>query len=476
MSSLLRDLERQVDVGQVLSRPADRAAYAYDAFGASGDRHLPDAVAFPASTEEVAGVIQVCAHHGVPVVPRGAGTGYSGGAVAVRGGVVVNLVRMARVLGVERDAQRVHAEAGVVTAVVHRRADELGLYYPPDPGSASTSTLGGNVACNAGGAHARRYGVTGDHLVGATAVLADGSVHRLGESGAGDAALLRLLPGSEGTLAVVTEVLLRVIPAPASRITMAATFADMGRAGAAVSGLAAAGVLPAALEFLDNAALRAVARAGAHPIDPEAGALVLIDVEGDAAPTLEQAAAVRAALEAAGAARIHQAAGRAEAARLWAIRKAVSAAVATVMVGKVNEDIVVPLDRIAETVALVHTLGERHRIPTVVFGHLGDGNLHATFLLDPRLRGERERADAAAAELFEAVLTMGGAITGEHGVGYTKLPWVERQLGAEAVELMRSVKQTLDPQGLLNPGKKIPAAPAADGATPPARSELAATR
>ncbi|MFN2451233.1 MAG: FAD-binding oxidoreductase [Candidatus Dormibacteria bacterium] len=475
MSSLLRDLERQVDVDHVLSRAADRAAYAYDASGASGERHLPDAVVFPASTAEVAGVVQVCAHHGVPIVPRGAGTGYAGGAVALHGGVVVNTVRMSSVLGLERDAMRVHAEAGVVTDAVHRGVVPLGLYYPPDPASASTSTLGGNVVCNAGGAHARRYGVTADYLVGATAVLADGSVHRVGESGDGDAALLRLLPASEGTLAIVTEVLLRLISSPAARVTFAATFADMGSAAAAVSGIGRARVVPAALEFLDKAALRAVANAGADPMDADAGALVLAEVEGDAGTTDEEARAVEGALQAAGATRIHRATGRAEAARLWAIRKAVSAAVATVRVGNVTEDIVVPLERVAETVALVHALGERHRLPAVVFGHLGDGHLQATFLLDPRV-GERPRADAAAAELLAAVLDAGGSATGEHGVGYAKLPWVERQLGPGAVELMRGVQQALDPQGLLNPGKKIPAFDAAPSSAQPANAEVPVAR
>ena len=462
--SLARDLAHQVGTAQVLTRPADLAAYAWDAFGASGDRHLPQAVVFPASAGEVSGVIQVCAHHGLPVVPRGAGTGYSGGATPILGGVVLNLCRMTRVLGLEPEAMRIHVEAGVLTATVHRRAAAAGLYYPPDPGSSTTSTIGGNVACNAGGPHALRYGTTADHLLGATAVLADGRIVRTGEGGDGGRELLALLCGSEGTLGVVTDVILRLVAAPAARSTIAGVFADMERAVAAVAEMSTARLVPAALEFLDGAALDAVARTGVEAIAPGAGALLLVEVEGDPAATAAEADLVRSSLGRAGAAAVIAAADAAEAARLWATRKAISAAVARVMIGKVNEDVVVPRDRVAELVALTRRLGAEHDVPVVNFGHLGDGNLHATFLIDPRIPGERARADAAAAQLFEAVLAMDGSLTGEHGIGHTKLAYLERQLGEGGVALMRRIKAQLDPRGLLNPGKKVPGAHAAAAA------------
>ena len=460
-SALIRDLEGQVDTPNVSTRPADLAAYAYDAFGASGERHLPDAVVFPGSSEEVAGVVQVCAHHGVAVIPRGAGTGYSQGAVAVGGGVVVCLTRMTRVLGVERDAMRMHVEAGVITSTVHNRAAAEGLYYPPDPGASTTSTIGGNVACNAAGPHALRYGATSEYVVGATIVTGDGRIVHIGEGGDGDTGTLRLVAGSEGTLGIITQVLLRLTPAPAARITMSATFADMEAAAAAVARISAAGVVPAALEFMDAAALDAIAEAGIAEIDRAAGAMVLVEVEGDAGTTEREAEACRSALDTAGATRVDQAMNAAEAKRLWGLRKAISAAVATVTIGKVNEDVVVPRHRIAELIAYTRELHARHALPVVVFGHLGDGNLHVTFLIDPRRPGERARADAACAELFARVLEMGGALTGEHGVGTTKLPFVEQQLGADQIALMRRIKATFDPFGILNPGKKIPAAPAA---------------
>jgi D-lactate dehydrogenase len=464
-SAAQRDLEQQVGAAHVHTRPADLAAYAFDAFGASGERRLPDAVVLPATTEEVSGVVRVCAHHGLPVVPRGAGTGYAAGAVAVHGGVILNLCRMNRILGLEVEGQRLHAEAGVVTAAIHRRAAAAGLHYPPDPGSATTSTIGGNVACNAAGPHAFRYGTTADFLVGATAVLGDGEIVQLGEPGgrSGALPLLGLLAGSEGTLAVITEVVLRLLPAPAARATLAGQFADLEDAFGAVAEITGQGLMPAALEFLDRSALEAVARTGIVKV-PGGAALVLVELEGDEARVRAEVAAAGSALSSAGAVHLERATDSADAARLWEIRKAVSAAVATVMVGKLNEDVVVPRDRIAELVARTEEIGTRHRVPVVNFGHLGDGNLHVTFLIDPRLPGERARGDAAGADLFETVLAMGGSLSGEHGVGTTKLAYAERQLGTAGMALMRRVKQRYDPRDVLNPGIKLPwSDPAAAG-------------
>jgi glycolate oxidase len=452
---VLRDLERQVGTSHLYTRPADLAAYAYDAYGASGLRRVAEAIVFPGSTDEVAGVVAVCARHGVAVVPRGAGTGYAGGAAA-DGGVILNLCRMTRVGALELEAQRLAVEAGVVTAGVHARASAAGLYYPPDPGSSSTSTIGGNVACNAAGPHALRYGTTSDYVVGLTAVLADGRVLRLGE-GADAPQLIPLLCGSEGTLAVITEVLLRLIPAPEARATLAATFSDVGGAAAAVAAIAGAGIVPAALEFLDRAALDAIAATGAGDVAPGAGAVLIVEVEGAAAAVNAQGEVVRGALSAAAALTIDHATSAVEAARLWKLRKSVSAAVAKVRIGKVNEDVVVPRDRVAELVERSRQIGAANGLGVVTFGHLGDGTIHATFLIDPRVPGDRLRAAAAAEQLFDTVLAMGGSLSGEHGVGTAKLAFVERQLGSEQVALMRRIKRALDPAGILNPGKKIPA-------------------
>jgi glycolate oxidase len=451
---VLRDLERQVGTSHVYTRPADLAAYAYDAYGASGLRRLGDAVVFPGSTDEVAGVVAVCAAHGVAVVPRGAGTGYAGGAAA-DGGVILNLCRMTHVRALEADAQRLAVEAGVITAAVHASAAAAGLYYPPDPGSSSTSTIGGNVACNAAGPHTLRYGTTTDFVAGLTAVLADGRVVRLGE-GADAPQLIPLLGGSEGTLAVITEVLLRLIPAPTARATLAGTFDGMESAAAAVAAITEAGIVPAALEFLDRAALDAIAATGAGEVAPGAGALLIVEVEGGTTEVNTHGDSVRGALAHSGARTVDHATSAVEAARLWRLRKSVSAAVAKVQIGKVNEDVVVPRDRVAELVSRSRQIGVATELGVVNFGHLGDGNIHTTFLIDPRVPGDRLKAAAAAEQLFETVLSMGGSLSGEHGVGTAKLAFVERQLGSEQVALMRRLKRAFDPAGILNPGKKIP--------------------
>jgi D-lactate dehydrogenase len=364
---------------------------------------------------------------------------------------------MNRIIGLDADGQRLRAEAGVVTAAIHRRAAAAGLHYPPDPGSATTSTIGGNVACNAAGPHAFRYGTTADFLVGATAVLSDGRIVRLGEAaGRSDAPpLLGLLAGSEGTLAVITEVALRLLPAPAARATLAARFAGLEAAFGAVAAITRQGVVPAALEFLDRSALEAVAATGIVEV-PGGAALVLVELEGEEATVRAEVEAAGSALSSAGAVHLERAADPAEATRLWEVRRAVSAAVAMVMIGKINEDVVVPRDRIAELVARTEEIGSRHRLPVVNFGHLGDGNLHVTFLIDPRRPGERARGDAAGADLFETVLGMEGSLSGEHGVGTTKLAYAERQLGAAGMGLMRRVKRRYDPSGMLNPGIKLP--------------------
>jgi glycolate dehydrogenase FAD-linked subunit len=455
--SLLRGLTEAVGSDHVYSRPADLAAYAYDAFGASGNRELPLAVVFPKTTQEVSAVMRECAAQHVAVVPRGAGTGYSGGAIGT-GAVILSLVRMNRIGEPDRKAMRIRVQAGAVTAAIHAKAAAAGLYYPPDPGSSPTCTIGGNIACNASGPHSLRYGSTADYVTDLELVMSSGEIVNVGEAAAGGYDLAALVCGAEGTLAVVTEASLRLLEAPAAKATLRAVFNDMQTASASVGAIAKAGVVPAALECMDTAAVDAVRNAGASDVPEGVGALVLVEVEGDAKSVDADAETIMAALKDAGAGMVEHARDAADAHRLWAARHAVSAAVATVMIGKVNEDVVVPLDRVAELCDRVREIGIAHKVPALTFGHLGQGNMHVTFMIDPRIDGERSRGNAAAADLFETVLAMGGSLTGEHGVGTKKTDWVERQLGPGTVALMQRIKATLDPTNTLNPGKKIPAA------------------
>lgn len=451
--SLLRGLTAAVGLEHLYDREADRAAYAYDAYGAAGNRELPLAVVFPKTTSEVSAVIRECAAQGVAVVPRGAGTGISGGAVGA-GAVVLSLVRMSRVDRPED--MRISAQSGAITASIHTLATAAGLYYPPNPGSSSTSTIGGNIACNAAGSHSLRYGSTADYVTNLELVLGSGEVITVGETVGGGYDLASLICGSEGTLAVITEATLRLIPAPAAKATLRAVFNDMQAAATWAGVIANAGVVPAALECMDTAAVDAVRNAGAADVPEGVGALLMVEVEGDAKSVDTEAEVILAALRKAGAATVEHARSATDAHRLWAARHAVSAAVATVMIGKVNEDVVVPRDRVAELCDKVREIGVAHDVPALTFGHLGEGNMHVTFMIDPRVEGEREKGDAAAADLFDFVLGMGGSLTGEHGIGTKKIDWVERQLGAGTVALMQRIKSTLDPTNTLNPGKKVP--------------------
>lgn len=453
----LRDLQRQVDTPNVSTRPADRAAYAYDAFGASGDRHLPYAVVFPGTPREVAGVIQVCNHHGVPAIPRGAGTGKAGGAVAVNGGVIVSTARLNAILGLERDAGRLHVEAGTVTARVHAAASAAGLYYPPDPITATTSTIGGNVAYNAAGARAFRYGSTRDYVAGVGVVTANGQQLWLGEGTERDDDLVPLIAGSEGTLGFVTDVLLRLLPAPAARATATATFARVDDACAAGLAIIDAGVIPAALELLDDGSVRALRRAGGREL-AGAGGMLLVEVEGDASRVNTEGETVRSILSLHGAQRIDHASDSARAAALWSLVTAVPAAVATLVIGKVASDVVVPRQRVVEMLREARTVADRHQVDMAAYGHLAEGHVTVSFLMDPRIGADRTRADLALSELFTAVVQMGGSISGEDGVGYAKRDYVDRQLGRDGVAVMSRLKAALDPMGILNPGKKLPLA------------------
>jgi len=453
----LRGLAAIVGSDHVYDREADRAAYAYDAFGAAGNRELPLAVVFPKTTREVSAVVRECAAQGIAVVPRGAGTGIAGGAVGTDA-VILCLTRMSQVDGPED--MRIRTQAGAVTASIHAKAGAARLYYPPNPGSGSTSTIGGNIACNAAGSHSLRYGSTADFVTNLELVLGNGEIITVGETVGAGYDLAALICGSEGTLAVITEATLRLIPAPAAKATLRAVFNDMHAASGCVSVISDAGVVPAALECMDAAAVDAVRNAGAAEVPEGVGALLMVEVEGDAKSVDADAEAILAALKKAGAGMVEHARDAAHAHRLWEARHAVSAAVATVMIGKVNEDVVVPLDRVAELCDKVRIIGTKHQVPALTFGHLGEGNMHVTFMIDPRVAGEREKGDAAAADLFDVVLDMGGSLTGEHGVGTKKVDRVESQLGAGTVALMQRIKSTLDPTNTLNPGKKVPPADA----------------
>jgi len=429
-----------------------------DASVVSGVRGRAAWVVRPGSAEEVAAVVARCYADGVPIVPRGGGTGYAGGAVPFsEDAVVLALDRLRAVRSFDPLLWRMEAEAGVRTADVARIARESGLLYPPDPGAAESSLIGGNVATNAGGPHAFKYGVTGAWVTGVEAVVAPGELVRFGGPVRKDVAgydLRSLLIGSEGTLGVITSVWLRLIPAPEAALPIAALYPGVASGCAAIERVLASGVVPAAVEYLDAGTVRA---AGASfPDGPlEEGFLLLLEADG----TAEEASRARdELLEAAreDALALHAPSAPADVRALWAWRAGVSHAVSAQRGGKLSEDVAVPLDRLAEAIAETVAIGERHGLEACSWGHAGDGNLHSTFLLDPGDAGQAARAETAAGELFDLAIALGGTVSGEHGIGVLKNGRLAQQWSPAAVGLHRAVKDALDPKGLFNPGKKLP--------------------
>jgi glycolate oxidase subunit GlcD len=444
-------------VGLAHVAPADDMRLLQDATEA---RRLParaDAWVRPGTPQEVAAVMAWCYENEVPLTPRGGGTGLAGGAVPLEGGVLLSLDRLTSVFALEPQWWRMHVGAGLSTAHVRRLASENGLLFPPDPGAMEQSQIGGNVATNAGGPHAFKYGVTGRWVSGLEVVLPPGRVVTLGGPLRKDVAgldLTSLMVGSEGTLGIVTAVWLRLTPAPAARLPVAAAYRDVAAGVAAIESVLASGVVPAAIEFLDAGALAAARDVLPLALPREVGFLVLAECDGDASAVEFERGEVTEAL-AAGAVALHSPSDRESIAELWRWRAGISAAVAAQRGGKLSEDIAVPLERLREAIEGVVEIGERLGIPSCSFGHAGDGNLHAAFAFDPGSEVELRVAREGAHAVFALALELGGSVSGEHGVGSLKRDFVSRQLDPSLLELQRNIKRTIDPKGLLNPGKKL---------------------
>jgi glycolate oxidase subunit GlcD len=448
------DLSRLVGAEHVLEAGSG-SPYNHDASRRRGLEGRADAVVLPGSAAEVAAVVRWCYEHDVPVVPRGGGTGLTGGAVATEGGVVCSLERLRAVRELEPALWRVHPEAGVSTRHVQRLARENGLFFGPDPGAAEQSQIGGNVATNAGGPHALKYGVTGAWVTGLEVVLAPGELVALGGWARKDVAgydVKSLMIGSEGTLGVITAVQLGLLPAPEMTIALMVFVRTRAEGCAAMLEVLAAGMRPSALEFMDGETLAFVAGSypGAVPVD--AGFALLVEVDGTPADADAQRDALIELLAEAAVA-IEQ---PREVAALWRWRDGFNGVVTAVRGGKVSEDVVFPVERLQEGLERFEEIGGRHGLRTCAWGHGGEGNVHATVLVDPAREEELDAAEAAGEELFALAISLGGSITGEHGVGWLKRGRLQGQWDARAIEVHEQIKRAFDPKGLLNPGKKAP--------------------
>jgi glycolate oxidase len=463
--SLVDRLERALGPGSVFRGVENVIVYEYD-YGL--DRASPDVVALPRSTADVQLIVREAQAAGVPIVARGAGTGISGGAVPAQGGLVIALTRMNRVLEIDATNRCAVVQPGVVNLDLSKVAEPYGLFFAPDPSSQKASTIGGNVANNAGGPHCLSLGVTVNHVLGLEVVLHDGSVVRLGGKSPDGPGLdlTGLLVGSEGTLGVVTETTVRLLPLPEAVRTTLALFASVEAASEAVSELIGRGLVPSALEMMDRLALSAIEAAFHAGYPPEAGAVLLVEVDGLLEQVEAQAGIVDAVCRAAGAIEIRLAATADERARLWAARKGAASAMGRIAPNYYLHDAVVPRTRLPQILAHVVEIGERYDLPIANLFHAGDGNLHPMILFDVREPGILERVMAAGREILNSCIEAGGTITGEHGVGMEKLSFMPLVFSAADLDVMGRVRSALDPSGNFNPGKILPSGQLLHGAPP----------
>jgi glycolate oxidase len=451
---MIDPLRKLLGPEHVLTEVEDILPYGFD--GTAVLKQRPLAVVFPADAAEVSSIIGLCRKHKVPVVSRGSGTGLSGGSVPVAGGIVLCLQRMSRILELDQRNLTMFVEAGVITQSIFEAADAVGLFYPPDPGSMKISTIGGNVAENSGGLRGLKYGVTRDYVMGMEVVLADGTITWLGNKCVKDVAgysLKDLFIGSEGTLGIVTRVLLKLLPKPAARQTLLATYTRMDTAAATVSAIIAAHIIPCTLEFLDRRTIRCVEDFAHVGLPRDAEAILLIETDGHPAAVADEAAKIEELARTHGATTVTRAKDAAEATRLATARRSAFSALARIRPTTILEDVTVPRSELAGMVQFIEGVAERHNLEIATFGHFGDGNLHPTFLTDERNKEEMHRVETAMDEIFARTLELGGTITGEHGVGLAKKQALRQQFDSGSHLLLRQVKRALDPEGLLNPGK-----------------------
>lgn len=452
-STALDDLKRIFAADALALDPAERLVYGYDN---SRRQSMPDAVAFPTTHEEVVALVRTCLAHRLPLVARGRGTNTTGASVPLEGGIVASFERMNRVLRIDPDNRIAVVEPGLLNGDLQSALAPHRLFWPPDPTSAPYCTIGGNIACNAGGPRAVKYGATRDNVLALRAVAGGGEDFRCGTpttKGATGYDLTRLLVGSEGTLAIVTEATLKLTPLASAKRTLRATYADVAAAARAVSRIMAQPVAPCALEFLDEQCLQLARVHGGEAI-PLAGAMLVIEVDGEPEALAAAIDAVSAAARGDGLLDLAVAANAAEVATLWAARKALSPALRTLSPNKINEDVVVPVSHVPDLVAATRKIAAKHALTIVCFGHAGNGNLHVNLL--PRDAAELARAPAALDEIFDAVIRLEGTLSGEHGIGLAKREFMPRALDANALGLMRAIKREFDPHGILNPGKLLP--------------------
>ncbi|MCS1408318.1 MAG: putative FAD-linked oxidoreductase [Verrucomicrobia subdivision 3 bacterium] len=453
-NQVLPELTTIVGKANVLTRREDLIPYSFD--GTAALKQLPGCVVFASSTDEIAAILKLANQSKIAVVTRGSGTGLSGGSLPSRDCIVLCTVKMDSILEVDEKNLTLLAEPGVTTLNIFNAAEKVGLFYPPDPGSMKVSTIGGNVAENSGGLRGLKYGVTRNYVMGMEVVLPQGEVMWMGNKCVKDVAgysLKDLFVGSEGTLGVITKILLRLIPKPAAKKTMVATFDEMDRAAEAVSAIIAAKIIPCTLEFLDRTTIHCVEDFAKIGLPLECEALLLMETDGHPAVVAEEASEMERICKELGCRELWVAKTAAEGVKLASARRTAFSALARMAPTTILEDATVPRSELATMIRFVNQVAKRYKLKIGTFGHMGDGNLHPTFLTDERKKGEIHRVEKAFKEIFDEAIRLGGTITGEHGVGLAKKSFLPAFVGKTQMNVLRDVRRSLDPKGILNPGK-----------------------
>jgi glycolate oxidase len=453
---VLKEIQAIIPDERILLDLQDRYSYSFDA---SFGEYLPDIVIQPSNAEEISRLVQLANHFHIPVYPRGSATSLSGGPLPVEGGMVLDMSRLNQKLIIDRENLLAIVSPGVITGDIHKKAEEVGLFYPPDPSSSHVSTIGGNLLENSSGPRGLKYGTTKEYVIGLEVVTPTGEIIRTGGKTVKNVTgydLTRLIVGSEGTLGIVTEAILRLIPKPQARKTLLASFGQLVNSGHAISKILSAGILPAAMELMDNACIRAVENYQACGLPLDAEALIIVEVDGHPLAIDEEIRKCEAICYEQGATAVRVAQSEAERADIWKARKMISPAITRMGPTKISEDATVPRSQIPAMIELLNQIRDKYQLNLVVFGHAGDGNLHPNIITDKRNVEEMKRVEDAVSEIFEAAVSLGGTLSGEHGIGLMKAPYMEMELGEAGLNMLKKIKDAWDPNHVLNPGKIFP--------------------
>ncbi|HEY4715906.1 MAG TPA: FAD-linked oxidase C-terminal domain-containing protein [bacterium] len=454
--TVIHSIGNLIGKDKITAEKEDLVCYSYDAMNQS---FMPDAVVFPENTQDIAKLLKLANEQGIPVVPRGAGSGQTGGAVPAQGGIVLSFEDMRKIIRINRENLSAIVEPGVITGELHKAVESLGLFYPPDPASLDFCTIGGNVAENAGGVRAVKYGVTRDYVLGLEVVLPDGRIINPGHETVKDVAgydLTGLFVGSEGTLGAITRVILKLLPKPRTKITFLAAFRRVVDSLNTVTKIFGLGILPSAIEFIDRTCIKLVKEHAKISVPDETEALLLIEDDGSEEAVRFSGTIIESALKNCGASSIEKAVMPDRIQELWRARRAISPSLAKISRHKLNEDVVVPRNQLSALLSATYPIAEKHSLTCANFGHAGDGNIHVNILYNDK--NEKERAMLAVEEIMKKTVELGGTITGEHGIGLAKKPFIKIELSDAELSILRKIKGVFDPNNILNPGKIFPEA------------------